>query len=743
MLPVLLQTHAGLSAAYLHFRELKSREVLLAVLRYFVEHPDDLNSIRAEGYVEPILKLIPRYFDANIAHLVVDILDQIEANHIYPDRKGSFRKLFEIVVGADLDGRVSRMYFEGTIARGQSARRRMHYVNRMLADLMRPATAAWLIENREMEIIQQLAPYLQGEVRELLRPHSDGIIDEQDAAALQYRNEEAEAERAKRNGIAIVQDRLLSRRTLNEALSDFSELNSSHWPELPESFRLWLAAEISLRLSQLELERSIIWKGNSLWEPGVLHLLLQIVDRYGLRIVPDNPLVFVAMSVNRNTVANHCQRFGFSAPAQQALEHLLSHPPSTQALNELVSFVERAQVWSEEIDGALRGVVANSAEKEHTQITALRLVAQHGADDPFISGIELQGSSEQLRRSALDILIERNHRPTIERSLARLLRDETELRRGEVPIPYDSPLDWIAKIRTDFALTRLIELRERALRLELSRVTQLLSNTIGKINRRELVEVIRRQLDLVPTKWRRWQQSQALEQERTARIEEAQRTPFDEVIRKLKGATSLNRLIVMCEGATDIPVFEQLVGQCGEVPDIHFSDVGGWSGLRNKDPNFFLLGSKAVIVVMDGDEGRKLSKRAKPLTAIAREQRSRLARYGIDLRVLQRYGIENYFPQVAIESVLGIGLSGYFPIPENTPVTEHLSQDSKGLWYRFRRWVASALDLKMPPPRQSLYSKKHNRAVAELISLNKDLAGTDLREIIQSIGNRARELLRE
>jgi hypothetical protein len=50
-------------------------------------------------------------------------------------------------------------------------------------------------------------------------------------------------------------------------------------------------------------------------------------------------------------------------------------------------------------------------------------------------------------------------------------------------------------------------------------------------------------------------------------------------------------------------VFDELVGQAGEVPWIVFGDVGGWPGLRNKDPNFLLLGSKAVIVVMDGDEG--------------------------------------------------------------------------------------------------------------------------------------------
>ena len=312
------------------------------------------------------------------------------------------------------------------------------------------------------------------------------------------------------------------------------------------------------------------------------------------------------------------------------------------------------------------------------QLTAFNLVMQHGADDDFVSQVSRDGASTNLRSAAWEGLISRQHRPAIERSLARLLNDEQELRRGEVPMPDQTPLDWIAKIRADFALPRLIELRARTLQLELPTVTQLLSNTIGAINRRELVRVIRQQLDVSPPNWHRWQLSQALEQDRTATIEEAQRTPFDSVVKKLKGATSRNRLKVLCEGATDILVFDELVGQVGEVPEIVFGDVAGWPGLRNKDPDFLLLGSKAVIVIMDGDQGRELLKHDQPLTELAQEQESRLARHGIDLYVLRCYGIENYLPRHAVERVLGMDLSTYFPVPLHVPFTEHLSEDNKG-----------------------------------------------------------------
>lgn len=739
-LPIILRTDAGLSAAYYHFRELKSREALLAVLRFFLEHPNDLNSIRADGYVEPIFKLLSRYWDEEIIKLLVELIDFIETNHFYPDQNGPVRKLFKIVNAADVEGTVPRLYFERLLARGNADRRRMYYVDQMLAALIKPATARWLIEHEATTIIQNLAPYLQGEVRELLRPHANGIIDEQDAAAGRYREEQAEEERTRKTAIALVQERLPTRGTLQNALTDFVELGEEHWPELPEAFRSWLAGEISQQLGHLDLEHTVQWRGNSLWTPRVQSLLLQIVDRYELRIDPDEPLVFAAMSMDGKVVTNHYRRFGFSDRAKETLERLLSGAPSNQALNELIRFVESSGIWSDHIGAAMQAVAADPADKGYTQVTALTLLMQHGADDDFLSEVSHAGASENVSTTAFEGLIGRQHRPTIERALARLLNDERELRRGEVPMPDQTPLDWMAKIRADFALPRLIALRERTLRLELSTVTQLVSNTIGAINRRQLVRVIRQQLNVTPPNWQRWQLTQALEQERTATIEEGQRTPFDEVVKKLKGATSLNRLKVFCEGKTDIPVFDALIGQVGEVPEIVFGDVGGWPGLLDKEPDFLLLGSKAVIIVMDGDGGRQFSRSDRPLTETAEEEQSRLARHGIELHVLRRYGIENYFPRAAVEGVLGIDLSAYFPVPEHVGFTEHLSRDNKGLWYRFRRWAAAKLDLKMPQPRQPLYSKSRNSEVAQFIVLDRDLAGTDLFELVQLIAARAQEL---
>lgn len=740
VLPVILQTNAGLGATYSRFHQLKSREALIAVLQYFCAHPGDLNSIRAEGYVEPILKLIPQHWNNEIAQIIVDFIDLIQTRHLYPEHSGVLPKLFKIVGSAELAGTVPILYFEQLIVRGEAEARRMYWVDQILADLMRPKTAQWLIERNATAIIQQLAPYLQGEVREILRPHSEGIIDHQDAAARDYREKQAEMERNRKNDIVALQDRLQGRRKFEEALIDFIELRSEHWPEIPDAYRTWLAHEVSQRLVALDLERSIQWRESTLWEPPMLDLLLELVDRYELPIEPDEPLVFAAMSMDRNIVGNYYRRFGLSNAAMRTLERLLRNPPSNPALQELVRTVRISGIWSAEIADALKAIVTSPANKGFAQVIALELLAQHDVDDEFIVEVFAAYANEDLKHSSFNLLLQRQHRPTIERALFQVLQDEQELRQGEVPMPHDSPLGWIAKIRAGFALQRLIDLRRKALELELSRVTQLLSDTIGKIDRRRLVMVIRQQLGFAPASWRRWQLSQAVEQERAAGIEEALHTSFDDVVKRLRGATSINQLLVLCEGPTDIPVFEELVGQAGEVPEVLLSDVGGWSGLRSKDPEFLLLGSKAVIIVMDGDEGRRLSKHNRPLTSMALRQKTRLAAHGIELQVLQRYGIENYFPRSAVERIVGQDLAAYFPVPPDVSFTEHLSVDAKGLRYRFRRWVASKLGLKMPGPQRPLYSKNRNRDVAQLLSLDTDIAGTDLSQIVKLIANRARQL---
>ncbi len=581
---------------------------------------------------------------------------------------------------------------------------------------------------------------VRGPAREVLRPHSDGIVDAQDAHMKAYQAERDREQQEKESALKKLTDRLLSRKALNEALGDFVELGKDHWPDLPESYRIWLAARISKRIPDLDLPNSIVHQGNTLTQPRVLPLFLQLIDRYQLKVDCDELLVYAAMGWDGGLLANHFRRSGFSEAAKTAFEQLVAAPPSTGALDSLVRFLTSIDVWSNSLETSLRAVVEDQADRGYLQLTAFDILVKHGASDDWIEQINRTNVRDDLRSNAFDVLVDRQHRATIERSLSQLLDDNAALAAGEVPMPATSGLNWISRIRTDFAWDKLSRLRSRALQLEMPVVVGLLTNALSNIDKLRTAELMRSQLQFAPEGWHPVQLSQAVQLQIEARLQAAQQAPFDAVIKKLSGSTSLRRLKLMCEGETDIPVFRALVAQCGGVPEVLIDSVGGWNGLRSKDPELMLLGCKAAIVVMDGDEGRHLEKPKRRLTKLARQEQKRLNASGIEFRVLERYGIENYLPQRAIEAIVKRDLSAFFPIPDHIPAVERLSLDEKGLVFSFRKWVARLCKLPQPRLRQPLYFKNLNVRVAEHVQLEEDLNGSDLYAIVHYIAAEARKL---
>ena len=741
VLPLILRTDAMLSATYYHLRELRSREALMAVLEYLAREPQEFDSIRANGYVEPILFTLPEHFDEEIINLCVDTFQALSQNDIYADRDGPLRLILVQLRAADKRGEVARRFFERQLQQ-PGPRQRTFYTMQLLASVTTIETAEWLIQAGATEIIQDLASFVGGPVREALRLHSGGVIDAQDANARRYAAEQEAAERQERSRIQSLQERLFTRTTLPDALTDLQQLSDEHWPELPGDFKNLLSGEISALLASLDLERSIRWEGNTLWMPRVLPLLLRVITRYELRVVPDELMIFPATGTDEQVAAKYYQRFGFSETAGRTVERLLVTFPSARALESLVRFVRESGLFSASVLATLRTIAADPSQGPTVRADAVQILAAQGEGNEFFAGLR-EDPEPAIARQAFGILIERQDRATIERELAALLKDDSALRAGEVKFPHDSPLGWIGKIREPFAWDKLRQLRERTLRLELDRMTSLFTECLAQIDRPATARLIREQLDATPPAWRHYLQARAIEFERVARIEQAQHSDFDRVLRKLRGSTSANKLLVECEGSTDLPVFGALLAQIPDAPDVFFDDVGGWNGLKNKEPQSFLRGAKDAIVVMDGDNGRRLNKKGRPLTRFAKEQEQRLKAAGIELKVLQRHGIENYFPRSAFEAVIQRDLSAYFPLPHDTAIQDHLSEGSSGLWYLIQRLVARVFRLKPPMPRRAFYAKSRNREVVPHINLDRDLAETDLHAIIHEIAAKARTLANE
>jgi hypothetical protein len=302
------------------------------------------------------------------------------------------------------------------------------------------------------------------------------------------------------------------------------------------------------------------------------------------------------------------------------------------------------------------------------------------------------------------------------------------------------PFAWIGKIRSEFAIEKLAKLREKALKFELAGQADLITQTLAQIDRTKAAAIIKRQIQIAPESWRRAQQYIAIEQERTAKIEKIHNSPFESVLNKLRGSTTLRRLKVVCEGQSDVPVFKEMLSQMPDVPEMEFDFVGGWGGLAGKDSRYFQQGCNESIVVMDGDLGRKLNRSKKPLTDLARAQMRRLAGLPVELRVLERYGIENYFPQSALEKVTGENLSAYFPIPDHVAAVEYLRESKLDWKYRVKHFLVSRFRMSLKFSGRSLYSKNQNERVAQQISLERDLKGSDLYAVVHAIAEKAKLL---
>jgi hypothetical protein len=721
VLDLALEANATLSATYYHFRELRSREALVIVLRYLVQRPRALSNNRADGYVDPILLALPDYFDAEIAGLCAEIL-RVSGNEQHYRNRGPLQTLVAGLREADKRGEVARLFFAGQL-QTPAPDVDLFFSIQFVAEITTIETVEWLIQAGATALIQSLSRFVSGPVREMLRPHSSGVIDAQDENARRYATEKAEADRGKQDRVQDLQERLLTRTKVQEALNDFVELREERWPELPEAFREWISLEISTLMVTLDLERHIRWEGEVLWSPPVYRLLIQIITRYGLTVRSHELMIFPAMGMDEQMSVKYYRRLGFTQAALETLERLLGAPPSPRAVEGLIRLVRDSGVMSDSVRATLCDTATDTGLTIGVRRDALQILAAQGEESGFFRSLR-KDPEPAIAEQAFLTLVERQDRGTIEPELSRLLADDSALKAGEIEVPYDSPLNWLGKIRAEFAWNKLKRLRERALFLGLDRVAMTMTGCLAQIDRLATARLVRQQLDAAPAGWRHFLQASAVEMEQAVRIEKAQQTPFDLVLRKLRGSTSADRLIVVCEGPTDVPVFQALLAQLPDVPAIIFDHVGGWSGLIKKDPNIFLLGAKEAIVVMDGDNGRELDVQPPPLTGLAREQTARLKTAGVELRVLERYGIESYFPREAFEKVLKRDLSSFFPLPPDVSTTEHLSDIEKG-------------------ERRPFYPKSRNGEVVANISLDRDLASTDLCTIIHEIADAARRLADE
>lgn len=711
VLPILQQTDALVSSAFFRFRELRSREALVAVLDFLIANPRAISGRRIDNYVGPVWNLLARFWDAEIAQRLGRLLAVWERSGIYESTIENISKVVEIIADHDVGGTVSMTCLQKVLAHGGTL---AHFVN-TLGRIITCDTARWLMEEEPRPgFISRLAFHSRQEIREILVPVTPEIAQEQRAYAERLQRAQEEEAAAVQRLRDKEQHTIAHSKRFAEVLQGFRELGSSHWPELPEQRKEWLRVEVSQQLEGLDCLRSIHWENDRSWSvPVYLETLLTLISHYKLRLENDVALVQSLIGWTAEPHIIYYNHFELSEPAKEEFDRLLADTSQPAgAVHHLLGFLERTAYVSGSVVESLVMITDSNQRPADLRGRALRILVLKGVTDELLLEIAKR-NNPPLANVALDELIRRQHRPTIERRLADVLQNDDAIRAGEVEFPEDSPFGWFLRIRTVEVWDRLVTLRRRALELRLPCVTDQVTNLLARIDMRRLPDVIREQLPAAPPEWQDYQRIRAVEYERDARLQAAQQTTLDEVQRRLTRDTTMRRFKVWCEGPSDIPVYDALMQKLAgtDTTEIVTQDVGGWPNVLSPDRDLSRMweGCRDLLVIMDGDKGRDMSDPNRPLSKNGCDLEGRLAAVGIKLRVLHRYGIENYFSQRAMEAVLERDLSAFFLLSEDQRVDQQIPQ----------------------------YSKRLNREVARRMDL-ANLRGTDLGDILEEIRQSAR-----
>ncbi|MDE2965788.1 MAG: hypothetical protein OXU26_17915 [Acidobacteriota bacterium] len=717
VLPLLLSTDTMLSAAFYHFRELRSRDDVVETLRILVADPALLDRTRVGSYLEPIIEALRDNMDEEIETLCADLIVSSERRNIALDHAGLARVFIESVVASGRADRVacrvlSRFVLEGT---------RPIHTNNSIGRLVGVDTAHWIAENIPEEIVRRILwgvndPQLQ----EILAPDAGGH-DAAQMEEIQRQHEQIEQRhQAEQARTRRFQEVILAGDDIAKVIDAAYRLPEEHWPDLEGARKEWLSGALSEALVEMKLRHSIDHTKDRGWtEPSNLRPALTLIRRYALCLPNDVSLVHAIRGWPDEVIVEYSKRFRFSKEARKEIErYLRDRRLTTDELSSLVQFVEESNFWSDGIPVSITHIAQDDTLPANIRTTAMRILNRKEIQDALFVHL-LKSEISAVQKQAFNILIERQHRPTTERELYALAGDVFRLKSLEQKGPFLSELEWLGNVNSEWSVSGLKKLRKIALENSLPYISGLCTEHLARIVPQCVAKVIREQIRFGPMAWGPQQQSLAIEYDRNAHILAARNQPFDKVLAKLKGNTSMIAVKVYTEGPTDLPVFKRLL----ELADEHelagtVDFVGGWPNLRSQtDPDRWLDGCQEAVIVMDGDRGRDLSKSRKPLTQEARKTKKMLRKYPITLHVLKRYGIENYFPQRACEKVLQRDLNTYFPIPDNVPIREHFSERKSG-------------------QSDSFYQKSLNEQIAQCLQLD-DIANTDLRLILDFIKDQA------
>ena len=450
VLAALGRTDVIISSAFVRFSELNDRADLEAVLDALIALPADaLQHNQLSYYLDRFWRPLARSWRPEFVDKVAELVLRFEevGNPDDHDLQRDFVPAMQSL--PDRGYAIGRRIVERLLAAG----RNVHHLYHAIPALVGPDDARWLVA-------QPASARLVGTARAFGPPETTVVLEDpitqqqqQETIDRWKRKEQQRQERAERleRTIATSEDGDV----LFQALA---RVDPARWPEVSSDRRDWLATFVGEKLGLLDLRTHIQWRSETkLTQPQVLPLLLALVKRYELRIADDEPLAIALLSETHPTRTYH-QRFGLSNRAVAAIEGLLEAAGTPNpGLDQILSFIRDAGLRTHRIKAAIERIAMDATRPTRIRDGAVRIMADAKDVEALLRVAPTLPSD--LGREADDLLVEAQHRGTIERRLRHLLDDPAALASGEVDIHFNNPLEWIGRIREPAVWKTLVKLR--------------------------------------------------------------------------------------------------------------------------------------------------------------------------------------------------------------------------------------------------------------------------------------------
>jgi len=565
-----------------------------------------------------------------------------------------------------------------------------------------------VVELLHPDLKQALRVFGRPEVRAILMPTDSLPAHELSPEFIAWREREASRQSFRDTQRAAAMN-AVEPQALLEALG---QIDKDDWPDLDAAQRNLLAGKLDDLFARMNLPASIRWQSEHRWTmPSVLPLCLRLLNRYEIRLDDDTPLVWALTAREHDSVIRYHRRWGLSQRAWELIDRLLAEGSvGDQPLDGILRLVLDS---GEDSGGRIQALclIATGERAHSTRWLAVQILTKAG-DSGALLGIaeHLVGD---LRAMVEGALVARGDRGTIERKLATLLASPELLDAADISTAFENPLSWLDSVTLPAVWSTLVQLRRVAIRRSLPHVSGRITEVLKRIDPIRLADVIERQIQDCPADWQSFERIRALECRREGAIRQGQGVPFEDVLRRMRQVSTLNRFKIVVDGPNDVGVLETLVGKMPEdsADFVVVRPVGGWAAILAGTwrPEQLLDGCDGILVLLDGDRAMDWTGPKKQLRQDVRRALARMRGAGIEYVILEWYAIENYFSRQALESVLGPLDDSLFPLDPERSVEAQV-------------------------PR---FQKRRGPEVAQAMRL-EDFDGTDLGRFLQMVQERAR-----